>query len=287
MTAPIRQKFNHIDRSTDPIIVCGPDGEITVISKSIESVGFAQSAPPFDRIELFCQKLTHKPVPLVFKSVIMPIISEVMVRRGNLMMHAGCAATQRGEGILLLADSGGGKTTTVFSMVQAGFKFISDDLVIAAPGEKGLDFIPVYEKINITQQTADFFPELRNVKKAFRKEKTLKVPVDPNKIFGTDQMADHARAAVVIVLEVARNGPRLEELQGSEMLHYLLKSNTFARRASLDQSSIDTIWDLLQQCRLFKLITGYKPNSIGRWLAHTVTVDVAAPKWRLGLRGKF
>jgi hypothetical protein len=56
------------------------------------------------------------------------INSETFRTTGNfLLIHAGSVSTPAGEGVLLPADPGSGKTTLTAALVQAGFRYLSDE----------------------------------------------------------------------------------------------------------------------------------------------------------------
>lgn len=262
----IRKKYNSMQGGGDSVIITGPEREIALLAKGMDSSSFAYCPPPYKNIELCCQKLTRKATPLLFQSVLMPMVSELLLQRGKLMMHAGCVVTPEGDAILLLADSGGGKTTTVLSMVREGFLYLSDDLVVATRTDDGYYFEPIRETMNITLKTAGFFPELSFARALIDKSDESKVPIDPKIVFTKDQIIDHARASSILIISMA-DGPRLKILDASEMLKSLLKSNTFAQRASIARSSIESIWALLDQCKLFELRTGFDPRRLGNWMA--------------------
>jgi len=235
----ISRKFKEIGAGEDPTLFSRPDGEFALLAKGKESSSYAVCYPPFTNIELCCQKLTKISTPLVFQSVLIPVIGELLLKKGKLLMHAGCVGTPEGDGILLLADSGGGKTTTSFSMAREGFSLISDDLVVASPSDKGIVYEPIREKMNVSKKTIEFFPELSFLKKLLKQSRDSKIPVDPREIFGSNNIIDSVHASAIIIVKVGKSGPKLVPVAGSTMLNPLLKSNTFARSESIPEKKLN------------------------------------------------
>jgi hypothetical protein len=52
-----------------------------------------------------------------------------------LLAHAGAVASPEGEGILILGDSGAGKTTLVAALVQEGYRLLSDEAGVIDPAD--------------------------------------------------------------------------------------------------------------------------------------------------------
>ncbi|MHC4456577.1 MAG: nucleotidyltransferase domain-containing protein [Planctomycetota bacterium] len=263
----VRQRYERLEGGADPIIFLGPDDELALLAKGECSSTYAYSLPPFNHVELVCQRLTGKATPLLFQSVLIPLVSEMLLRQGKLLMHAGCVATPEGDGILLLADGGGGKTTTTYAMVREGFHFLSDDLVVASVGQDSSVFEPIYEKINITKKTIEFFPELRFLKKPLQEAKEKKIHVDPKRIIDPHRLKHTAQAAAILFISLDQRGPELWNLEASSLLNPLLKSNTFANRDSISKQSVEKLFSLLDQTVSYQLKTGSNPETLGKWLA--------------------
>ena len=267
MPSLIRKKYEETDGGGDPIIFTGSKGEFVLLAKGKESSSYAICFPPFDSIKLCCQKFTKKSTPLLFQSVLIPVISELLLKQGKLLMHAGCVGTPEGDGILLMADGGGGKTTTTFSMAREGFSLLSDDLVVASPGKSGIIFEPIREKMNVTKKTINFFPELYFLRKALKDSGESKIPIDPREMLDPNRLITSVYASAILIVKIGKNGPKLVPVAGSAMLNPLLKSNTFARSESISEERIECIWRLLDQAISYELVTGFNPDYLGRWMA--------------------
>lgn len=88
-------------------------------------------------------------------------VMELLKRRGLYTFHA-TALEKDGQGILIPGYSGRGKTTAFLSLLRSGYRYLSDDHpLFRAEGER-LDLLPFPMKINVTEQTVQFFPELRD-----------------------------------------------------------------------------------------------------------------------------
>ncbi len=258
----------HVDRldGQSPWCIKGPEGQIAVLARGKETSSYTLSSPPYNLIQLNCQKLTHKAAPLLYQTVLLPMISELMVKRGCLLMHAGCVATPEGDGVLLIADSGGGKTTTTLTMTRHGFRFLSDDLVVASGEPGSIVYGPVREKMNLTRQTIDFFPQTKYLRAALKNSPERKLPVAPADVFSADGIADQGRAVSILFLKVGPNGPRLTPLAANAVLQSMLKQSNFARGEALSRERVDLLWHLLDQTQCFQLETGLKPDYLGDWL---------------------
>jgi hypothetical protein len=74
------------------------------------------------------------------------------------LIHAGAVQTQSGEGILLPAQSGGGKTTLVAALLREGFLYLSDEAGAIDPISRTL--YPYPRALTVKGGHATAFPEL-------------------------------------------------------------------------------------------------------------------------------
>jgi hypothetical protein len=74
------------------------------------------------------------------------------------LVHAGAVSTPSGEGILLPARSGGGKTTLVAALLREGFLYLSDEAGAIDPISRKL--YPYHRALTLKKGHATDFPEL-------------------------------------------------------------------------------------------------------------------------------
>jgi hypothetical protein len=82
------------------------------------------------------------------------------------LVHAGAVATPSGEGILLPARSGGGKTTLVAALLREGFLYLSDEAGAIDPVSGNL--YPYHRALTLKAGHASEFPELYGPENGFK-----------------------------------------------------------------------------------------------------------------------
>lgn len=95
-----------------------------------ESRGFLSMAPNAD-------------ADAVAALVLVPLLGELALSAGQLLMHA-AAFGRDGPGMLLPAASGSGKTTLFQQAADAGWQVLSDDLAWLQPEDKGALIMPCH-----------------------------------------------------------------------------------------------------------------------------------------------
>ena len=73
---------------------------------------------------------------LPFRYVFEPALTHVLARTGRFMLQSGAVARD-GQALLLIADSGQGKSTLCWAAAQNGWSLLSDDHTIVRPAEGG------------------------------------------------------------------------------------------------------------------------------------------------------
>lgn len=85
---------------------------------------------------------------------------ELLRLRGLHAVHA-AALEKDGVGYLIAGPSGRGKTTSCLALTRAGFRCLSDDHPLLRQTAHGLELLPFRDRIDVTDRTVGFFPELR------------------------------------------------------------------------------------------------------------------------------
>lgn len=260
----IRERYDSLPENENPVAFTGPDGGFCCLVRNGGTASAAIVDVDGRTLRLECQRLTRGTAPLHFQSVLIPALKHLLLKRGKLLLHAGCVAAGDGRGVLFVGLSGAGKTTTCIALTRAGFRYISDDLVVLS----FVDGRPVVEGIrehmNLTRQTIEFFPEFSRFKDEVKRAGLGgKAPVDPVELFGADRMADRAVIDAVMVIVIGRDGPRLEPVNPPAILNVILQNHTFETGMSIPRQSMDILWNILGSVRAFRLMTGPDPTAMG------------------------
>jgi len=87
-------------------------------------------------------------------------INQLAIRRSGdyLLIHAGAVRTPSGDGVLMPAQSGSGKTTMVTGLIRAGFDYLSDEGGAIDPVTRML--YPFQKALWLKKGHASLFPEL-------------------------------------------------------------------------------------------------------------------------------
>ncbi|OHB65460.1 MAG: hypothetical protein A2Y76_05760 [Planctomycetes bacterium RBG_13_60_9] len=262
----VREHYANAPTTQIPLLGQSID-EYAIIARGEQTGAYVRCRAPYTEFEIHSQVLADRPAPLLFNAVLVPLVRDLLLYQGKVLMHAGCVATPNGDGLIFMADSGGGKTTTALSLFREGFDFVSDDLiaVFAQDGRICVEGIP--KTTNLSPKTIGFFPELASVRKTLGTVRAGKAPVDPADLFGPDGVRRTARASSLVVVHVGPKGPRLIPRPGTDILQSLVKSHTFVSGAPISQRSLDVLWPLLEQTRAYELVTGFDPILMAETLA--------------------
>jgi hypothetical protein len=76
-----------------------------------------------------------------------------------VLIHAGAVVTPNGEGVLLPAKSGSGKTTVTAGLVRAGFGYLSDEAAAIDPVTRRI--YPYPKTLNIKKGSFKLFPDFK------------------------------------------------------------------------------------------------------------------------------
>lgn len=89
------------------------------------------------------------------------LINQLMVRYEFFSVHASCVELA-GAGIMLSGNSGRGKSTSIFALLQQGFKVLSDERVLLYRSEQGFRGYSISDVIKVREGARErFFPALQ------------------------------------------------------------------------------------------------------------------------------
>jgi hypothetical protein len=221
---------------------------------------------------------------------------ESLKRRGYYGMHA-AGVVREGRGCLFVGASRSGKSTLALALARKGWEYLGDDTLFLRPvpeaggttprgerllpsgaGERlipsgALEAVGFPETADITERTADYFPELRS-----HAEKPpaphshaegppawsgSKRPLDVAKAYGCEtQRADggappgSCRPAAVVFPRIGeRESSRIAPMSASEAQRRLLPLVLLTEKRAT-QSHLDALMRLAAECPCFEMETG-------------------------------
>ncbi len=87
-------------------------------------------------------------------------LSLLLIKHGFFAIHAGCVA-KNGQGIIISAGFGRGKTMTALHLARKGFKFLSDEYLLLKESEGKIKAYAFPQRIGIKKNLINKFSELK------------------------------------------------------------------------------------------------------------------------------
>ena len=165
-------------------------------------------------------------------NVIDEVLEEDFMDRGYALFHASAVADANGRGVLLTSSSGVGKSTLALSLVEQGFKFLSNDRVLARVEDGHVHLVGEPKKPRVNPGTILSLPSLNHIITADERQMYAarsrselwqlehKYDADVDAIFGPGTFVLEALLSSVYVLnwKVDQHGPIIEILSVDEAI---------------------------------------------------------------------
>lgn len=180
---------------------------------------------------------------------------ELLKHRGLYTIHA-TALEKYGRGILIPGFSGRGKTTTFLSLLRSGYRCLSDDHPLLRTRGDSVDLLPFPVKVDVTEPTIAFFPELRDAPESalgqgVRKQFFYVEDMYPG---GTGQTC---KPAVIIFPHVVDHPTSwLEPLSRRQALEELLPHGLLVYHEDIARREFQVLSQLIQQVDSYRLHFG-------------------------------
>ena len=183
-------------------------------------------------------------------------LAELLKRQGLFMVHAAGLAVS-GKGLLVAGQSGSGKTTLTLTLVRAGFGFLADDTVFlrAAPSGEALRVLAFPDEIDVTAQTASFFPEVAREIGQAPATARCKNPVCATRVYGVTPCWECAPEVLIFPRVSGRKRSVVKSMSKPEALLELL-CNVVRTETRSSQGHLDALAALVRDCRCYRLETG-------------------------------
>jgi len=251
-----------------PSMLKGPDGSMAIAVR-IEGVPYcAWTNKPEKKIYIVSalRNGAYRSAPV--QSILMPLLRELLLCRQYLLIHGASAVTPGNVGVLFIAPSRGGKTTTMLSVLRQGGRMIADDLSVLCPPYDTINIRGIPKLLNIRKSTAEFYPELGAHYKSFTKRPNgISRFVSPKNIYGESCMQSQAVLRNIYFIEISPDGPKAIKVTTADAMRKLILSNAFIADQPVLPEAIIILSKIIDQTQIYYLKTGSDPAELGKWLA--------------------
>lgn len=179
---------------------------------------------------------------------------ELLKRRGYYSLHAASLSVE-GRGLLIAGKSGAGKSTLTLGLMLAGFDFLGDDMVFLVREPAGLRMLAFPDEIDVTDETAGLFPELRHLLEQPKTHGWHKRQVWAEQLPGVT-LAYQARPAALIFPRIAHTAHSAIEPLAPGAALMELAPNVLLTEAASSRAHLETIAELVRSTACYRLHTG-------------------------------
>lgn len=190
------------------------------------------------------------------------VFLEMLRGQGLFWIHAGTVADS-GRATLFVGQTGQGKTTTVLSLVEAGFQFLSEDRTFIRALPEGLEVLAFPLDVAITANTLTMLSSLRaRIDQVPTNQR--KVRVDPSLLFPT-AMIERAFPALILFPQVGnQRQTRVQRVETADALRRLLPNSLLASNPTVTEDHFMALTQLVRSVKSYEIILGTDLEQIPR-----------------------
>jgi hypothetical protein len=204
-----------------------------------------------------------------FHALISPLLREIYLNHNSLLLHA--AGMQIGnQGILLIAPSGGGKTTTTIALLREQARMLADDMLVLKTNALGVTAQGIPKELNLRQGTIDTFEELQCDMGMSERLVPDKQPFTPFSTFGEDCLTEQCEIQSAYFIKLSSDGPSAIPTDAAQTMTKFSLAHQFCANQPLKSVSLQLITDVISNIRCFDLHTGPDPKQLGKWLTEHI-----------------
>jgi hypothetical protein len=226
----------------DQLYLCYEDRVRVLCNPGAGSACFSVREPELDNLWL----ATH----LLFTICLV----EVLKRRGLYSLHAG-GLSANGKCLLIPGTTGAGKSTLTVASVRAKFDYMSDDMVFLVGRADGFRVLAFPEEVDVSEQTASFFPELSFLLGAAKRRGWRKKQIHPMQVYGA-KVAPEARPAAVVIPRIAKSESSVVTRMDPDEALLEMVPNVLLTEANSCRAHLDALSELVTSTPCYRLETG-------------------------------
>lgn len=182
-------------------------------------------------------------------------LAELLKRNNMFTLHA-TALEYHGRGLLILGNTGCGKTTTLLSLLRSGYRYLSDDHPVLWDSGTRLELRAAPMKIDVTEQTIGFFPELRDAMSGLLRQGPYKKSFQLEDIYSDS--AGRSCEPTMILFPHVTHMPHscLEPLPKSRALELFMPEQSLVYDEEAAAREFQALSKLVQQAACYRLHFG-------------------------------
>jgi len=204
----------------------------------------------------------------ILQVVLLPIIRELYLKKGFLVMHAAGLCSSDGVGVLLVGNSGGGKTTTSISLMAECWHLISDDIVATKYEYGEIETVGLEKSLNIRPRTFEYFSDLKKIPdRHFTSQKFGKRSIHSKYLHKSVGSVDSITPKIIYFLNITSGIPSVKKISVTETISRIAISHTFSITQQLSGVSIKAICEIASNVAAYQLNTGSNPAKLGGWIS--------------------
>lgn len=236
---------------------------------------YAWSSDDGRRIDLVFERHRPDDAPIV-QPVLNPVLRDVLAWRRQSLLHAALTVSPSGVGQMIVAPSGGGKTTTALAIVRAGGRLVADDLVVIRTAPDASIGYGIPKLLNLRAGTLGFFPELNGRPDARRRSTgERRTNLSPLAVYGSACLTPSHSIGAIYFSALTDGRPAVRRLGIAEALARLIRAHAFSRTQRVDPETTLRLMDVLGQVPAYGLHTGSDPSALGAWLTRHALAHAA------------
>ena len=182
-------------------------------------------------------------------------LTELLKRQGLFTVHA-TALEYQGHGVLIPGYSGQGKTTTFLSLLRSGFRYLSDDYPLLRDRGTHMELLAFPMKIDVTDRTIEFFPELRNAAPGILRQGVYKKNFQAEDLYADSIGSSCTPAMILFPRVVDMPHSCLEPLPKSRALEAIMPQGLLVYDQSVARREFQVLSRLVQQVDCYRLHFG-------------------------------
>ena len=198
--------------------------------------------------------------PALFVDLIFNLsLLEALRFHGLYYLHAAAVVDEQGRGYLFSGNAGSGKTSLALSLVESGYKFISDDTVfLQLAGNKEVKVLGFMRSLHVPEELLSRFPRFAKPKAYSSYQiggiRKVRFPVE---VFSEEMTEGVTNPVAVLFPELVEAGTRLIPLSMNEAMARLLpQSMSVTFNPCLARDHLEALKRVVGHAQGFRLLAG-------------------------------